>query len=147
MGLKLGLSPWEGTLIEGEISVSYGGEYEDGSLLGYSIVQFRRSKPTSQRCALMMEAVRISETSVSNFMRLYGAIFLNAVIFTYWWCLEQSAEENIGSMGDETKINWRKIHKEKFHNLFTSSNYLRDVKSGSELGKACITYGDNEKCE
>jgi hypothetical protein len=63
-----------------EISGSHGGEYEDQGLLGCTVVFSNRCRPTFQRCvlppssgrsliALMMEAARISETSVGIDLR------------------------------------------------------------------------------
>jgi hypothetical protein len=55
----------KGQINNGEISVSHDGKYEDDSLLGHCAMQSCRSLLTFQRCIMMMEAVRTSETSVN----------------------------------------------------------------------------------
>jgi hypothetical protein len=52
-----------------------------------------------------------------------------------------------GSMRDEMAGSWRKLCVKKLHNLYSSPNIVRIIKS-SEVGMcgACNTHGGNEKC-
>jgi recombinational DNA repair protein RecR len=44
-----------------------------------------------------------------------------------------------------TKLHSRKLHNEELHNLNTSDYYCGEMKE-VEMGKACSTYGRDEKC-
>jgi hypothetical protein len=84
----------------------------------------------------------------SNFMRLHGAIFLNAVIFTYWWCLEQSAEGNIWIYGRWSKKKLKKNTYIRRSFIICSLHQMILESSNREVSWARhALYGDNEKCE
>jgi hypothetical protein len=42
---------------------------------------------------------------------------------------EQGAEENTGSKREEVAEGWRRLHNEQLHNLYTSPNIIRVIKS------------------
>jgi hypothetical protein len=39
---------------------------------------------------------------------------------------------------------WRKLHNEELHNLYSSPDMIRQVKA-NEVGRACSTHGRGEK--
>jgi hypothetical protein len=39
---------------------------------------------------------------------------------------------------------WRKLHKEELHDLYSSPTFVWAIKS--ETGKACSAYGGQERC-
>jgi hypothetical protein len=49
-----------------------------------------------------------------------------------------------GPKGDEVVGEWRKLHSEELHNLYSSPDIIRQVKA-NELGGACGTHGRGEK--
>jgi hypothetical protein len=50
---------------------------------------------------------------------------------------------------DEVTGEWRKLHNEELHNLYSSPDIIRQVKSSqvkaNEVGEACGTHGRREK--
>jgi hypothetical protein len=46
---------------------------------------------------------------------------------------------------DEVTGDWRKLHNEEFHNLYSSPNTIRMIKE-DEMGRACGTNGGEEEC-
>jgi hypothetical protein len=47
---------------------------------------------------------------------------------------------------DEVTGEWRKLHNEELHNLYSSPDIIRQVKGkANEVGGACGTYGRGEK--
>jgi hypothetical protein len=42
---------------------------------------------------------------------------------------------------DEVTGEWRKLHTEELHNLYSSPDIIRQVKSANEVGGACGTHG------
>jgi hypothetical protein len=52
-----------------------------------------------------------------------------------------------GPNRDEVTGGWRKLHREKFYNLYSSPSLVIMTKSGRiELGSACSTKGEKEEC-
>jgi hypothetical protein len=49
-----------------------------------------------------------------------------------------------GPKRDEVMGEWRKLHNEELHNLYSSPDIVRQVKA-NEVGGACSTYGSGEK--
>jgi hypothetical protein len=49
-----------------------------------------------------------------------------------------------GSKRDEVMGEWRKLHNEELHNLYSSPDIIRQVKA-NEVGEACGTHGKVEK--
>jgi hypothetical protein len=45
---------------------------------------------------------------------------------------------------DEVTGEWRKLHNEELHNLYSSPRIIRQVKA-NEVGGACDTHGNGEK--
>jgi hypothetical protein len=43
------------------------------------------------------------------------------------------------------KRDWRKLHNEELHNLYSSPNIIRMIKS-REMGRACSMNGGEEEC-
>jgi hypothetical protein len=82
-----------------EISGSHG-EYKDDSILWYSTVRYRRSRPTFQRCVLSPSSRRWRQyaplKSRSNSTRLHRAISHKGVIFILvvrTWNLTQTTQD------------------------------------------------------
>jgi len=46
---------------------------------------------------------------------------------------------------DEVTGEWRKLHNEEINDLYCSPNIVRVIKSMSEMGGACGTYGGRER--
>jgi acyl-coenzyme A synthetase/AMP-(fatty) acid ligase len=47
-----------------------------------------------------------------------------------------------GPRRDELTKDWRKLHNEELHNLYSSPNIIRMIKSKEdEMGRACSTNG------
>jgi hypothetical protein len=46
-----------------------------------------------------------------------------------------------GPKRDEVIGGWRKLHNEELHNLYSSPNIIRIIKSRGEMGRACNMYG------
>jgi hypothetical protein len=49
-----------------------------------------------------------------------------------------------GPKRDEVTREWRKLHNEELHNLYSSPDIIRQVKA-NEMGGACGTHGRGEK--
>jgi hypothetical protein len=49
-----------------------------------------------------------------------------------------------GPRRDEVTGDWRKRHNEELHNLYSSLNIIRMIKSEDEMGRACSTNGGDE---
>jgi hypothetical protein len=49
-----------------------------------------------------------------------------------------------GPKRDEVTGEWRKLHNEELHNLYSSPDIIRQVKA-NKLGGACGTHGRGEK--
>jgi hypothetical protein len=49
-----------------------------------------------------------------------------------------------GPRRDEVTGEWRKLHSEELHNLYSSPDIIRQVKA-NEVGGACGTHGRGEK--
>jgi hypothetical protein len=49
-----------------------------------------------------------------------------------------------GSKRDQVTGEWRRLHKEKLYALYSSPNIIRVIKS--RMGRACSTYGREERC-
>ena len=47
--------------------------------------------------------------------------------------------------GEEVTGDWRKFRNEQLHDLCFSPNIIRVIKE-HEMGRACGTYGGEEKC-
>jgi hypothetical protein len=52
----------------------------------------------------------------------------------------------LGPKRDEVTGEWRKLHNEELHNLYSSPDIIRQVKSRQKVGGACGTHGRGEKC-
>jgi hypothetical protein len=50
-----------------------------------------------------------------------------------------------GPKGYEVTGEWRKLHSGELHNLYSSQDIIRQIKSRNEVGRACGTYGRGEK--
>jgi hypothetical protein len=46
---------------------------------------------------------------------------------------------------EEISGDWRKLHNEKLHDVYSSPDVIRDVMK-DELGGECGTYEEEEKC-
>jgi hypothetical protein len=46
---------------------------------------------------------------------------------------------------NEVTGEWRNLHNEELHNLYSSPHIIRQVKA-NEVGGACGTHGRREKC-
>jgi hypothetical protein len=52
-----------------------------------------------------------------------------------------------GPKRDEVTGDWRKLHNRELHNLYSSPNIIRMMKSRKmRLGRACSTNGGDEEC-
>jgi hypothetical protein len=49
-----------------------------------------------------------------------------------------------GPKRDQVTGEWKELHNEEFHNLYSSSDIIRQVKA-NEVGGACGTHGRVEK--
>jgi hypothetical protein len=49
-----------------------------------------------------------------------------------------------GPKRDEVTGEWRKLHSEELHNLYSSPDIIRQVKK-NKVGEACGTHGTGEK--
>jgi hypothetical protein len=49
-----------------------------------------------------------------------------------------------GPKKDEVTGEWRKLHNEELHNLYSSPDIIRQVKA-NEVGRACGTHGRGQK--
>ena len=50
---------------------------------------------------------------------------------------------------DEVTWGWRKLHNEELNDLYSTRNIIRVIKSKDmdmDMGGACGTYGEEEKC-
>jgi hypothetical protein len=50
-----------------------------------------------------------------------------------------------GIKGDEVTGEWKKLHKNELHILYSSPNIIRQIKSRRMVGGTCGTYGREEK--
>jgi hypothetical protein len=41
---------------------------------------------------------------------------------------------------------WRKLHNDEFHDLYSSPNIVRVIKSRRMMGWTCVTHGGVERC-
>jgi hypothetical protein len=46
-----------------------------------------------------------------------------------------------GPKRDEVTGEWRRLHNEKLHALYSSPNIIWEIKSRRQMGKVCSTYG------
>jgi hypothetical protein len=47
----------------------------------------------------------------------------------------------------EVTVNWRKLHNEELHNLYSFTQYYKDVQiKDDEMGESCRAHGGDEKC-
>jgi hypothetical protein len=53
--------------------------------------------------------------------------------------------ENRALRRDEVTGDWRKLHNEELHKLYSSSNIIRMIKS-RRMGRACSTNGGDAEC-
>jgi hypothetical protein len=52
----------------------------------------------------------------------------------------------VGPKRDEVTGEWRKLHSEELHNIYSSPDIIRQVKiKENEVGGACGTHGRGEK--
>jgi hypothetical protein len=53
----------------------------------------------------------------------------------------------LGPKRDEVTGDWRKLHDEELHNLYSSPNIIRMIKSRTtRWGRVCSTNGGDEDC-
>jgi hypothetical protein len=66
-------------------------------------------------------------------VKIYKTIMLPVVLYgrETWW-------------RDEVMVEWRKLHSEELHNLYSSPDIIRQVKA-NEVGRTCGMYGRGEK--
>jgi hypothetical protein len=50
-----------------------------------------------------------------------------------------------GLKRDEVTGEWRRLHNGELHNLYSSPDIIRQIKTMSEVGGACGTQGREEK--
>ena len=50
-----------------------------------------------------------------------------------------------GPRRDKVTGEWKKLHNEELNDLYCSPNIVRVIKSMSEMGGACGTYGGRER--
>jgi hypothetical protein len=50
-----------------------------------------------------------------------------------------------GPKRDEVTEEWKKLRSGELHNLYTSPDIIRQIKSRREMGRACGTHGRREK--
>jgi hypothetical protein len=51
----------------------------------------------------------------------------------------------VGLQRDEVTGDWRKLHKEKLYDLYSSNNLIQMIKK-NEMGGTFGTYGRQERC-
>jgi hypothetical protein len=52
-----------------------------------------------------------------------------------------------GPNREEVAGGWRRLHNEELHDLYTSQNIMRVIKSRRiKMGGTCSTHGRDEKC-
>jgi hypothetical protein len=49
-----------------------------------------------------------------------------------------------GPRREEVTGDWRRLHNEELHNLYSSSNIIRMIED--EMDRACSTNGGDEEC-
>jgi len=47
---------------------------------------------------------------------------------------------------EEVAGGWRTLHNEELHNLYTTPNVIREIRSMRMTQGACSTHGRDEKC-
>jgi hypothetical protein len=51
-----------------------------------------------------------------------------------------------GTKRDEVTGEWRRLHNKELYALYSSPNIIRVMKSRTEMGRTCGTYGGEERC-
>jgi hypothetical protein len=90
-------------------------------------------------------------------VKIYRTIILPVVLYGYeTWSLTLGEDHRLrmfenrvlrrifGPKMDEVTGEWRKLHNEELHNLYSSPDIIRQVKA-NEVGGACGTHGGGEK--
>jgi hypothetical protein len=90
-------------------------------------------------------------------VKIYKTIILSVVLYgCETWSLTLRKEHRLrvfenrvlrrilGPKRDEVKGEWRKLHSEELHNLYSFPDIIRQVKA-NEVGGACGTHGRGEK--
>jgi hypothetical protein len=90
-------------------------------------------------------------------VKIYKTIILPAVLYgCETWSLTLREQQRLrvfenrilrrifGLERDEVTGEWRKLHNEELHNLYSSPDIIRQVKA-NEVGGACGTHGRGEK--
>jgi hypothetical protein len=90
-------------------------------------------------------------------IKIYKTIILPVVLCEYeTWYLTLREEHRLrvfenrilrrifGPKRDEVTGEWRKLHNEELHNLYSSPDTIRQVKA-NKVGGACSTHGRGEK--
>jgi hypothetical protein len=67
------------------------------------------------------------------------------------WSLTLREEHRLrrifGPRRDEGTGDWRKLHNEELHKLYSSPNIIRMIQvKEDEMGRACSTNGGDEEC-
>jgi hypothetical protein len=91
-------------------------------------------------------------------IRIYKTVILPTVLYgCETWCLTLREDHRLrvfenrvlrrifGPKRDEVTGDWRKLHNEELHNLYSSPSKIRMVKE-DEIGMACSTNGREEEC-
>jgi hypothetical protein len=50
-----------------------------------------------------------------------------------------------GPKRDEVTGEWRGLHNKELYDLYSSPNVIQVIKSSSEMGRACYSYGRQEE--
>jgi hypothetical protein len=91
-------------------------------------------------------------------IRIYKIIILPVVLYgCETWSLTLREEHRLrvfenrvlkkifGPKRDEVTGDWKKLHNEELHNLYSSPNIIRMIKvKENEMGRACSTNGGDE---
>jgi hypothetical protein len=91
-------------------------------------------------------------------VKIYKTIILPVVLYgceTWSFTLREDHRPRVfqnrvlrrifGPKSDEVTGEWRKLHNEELHNLYSSPDIIRQVKA-KEVGGVCSTHGSGEKC-
>jgi hypothetical protein len=54
--------------------------------------------------------------------------------------------KTFGPKRNKVTGDWRKLHNEELHNLYSSPNIIRMIVKEDEMGRACSTNGGEEEC-